>query len=375
MFAKPVLGLLILSITAFFTAGKPAHSPKSKEHAFFVGTYTEGESEGIYRYVLLPDGKLKRQGLVASEKNPSFLTKSKDNRYLLAVNEMNNDAGTGGTVASYAIEGDQLTFIDRKPSGGDSPCYVSIDKSGDVLTANYHSGTVGLLKLSATGTLTGPLDITQHTGSGSTPRQKEPHAHSAFFEPKGEAVISIDLGTNELWFSKIDRENQRLSPLNPAKLAMEPGSGPRHLAFHPKKPWAYVINELSSTVTQVRKNKTGTYELVKSISTLPAGYTGDNACADIHISKDGKFLYASNRGHNSIAIYRVNRSDGSLELLGHESTRGDWPRNFTLSPDNSFLLVANQRGNSIISFKRDKKTGTLEYVDEIQAPSPVCLLF
>ena len=370
--------ILVSTVITFQAFASPAQEIKDnaarKSFDFYVGTYTRAESEGIYRYELNENGTLNRLGLAAATENPSFLVKSDDQKYLLAVNEIRDDSGGGGTVTSFAIDGDRLRFIDQKSSGGASPCYVSIDPSGYVLAANYSSGNVGLLKLASSGTLSGPLDILQHEGRGTHSRQKGPHAHSAWFE-SGNTVITVDLGTNELWFSQLDRNKDKLTPMNPNKLAMAPGAGPRHMAFHPNKPWAYVANELSSTITQLKKTAPGSYEVLRTQSTLPAGYGEANTCADIHISDDGRFLYASNRGHNSIVMYSVNEADGSFRLIGHEATRGDSPRNFTLSPNGDYLLVANQRSNNIISFKRDKDTGTLTFVDEIQAPSPVCLLF
>ena len=185
----------------------------------------------------------------------------------------------------------------------------------------------------------------------------------------------MDLGTNDLWFSKLEISSNKIVPQSPNKLAMPSGSGPRHLTFHPKNPWIYVLNELSSSISMVKQEATDQYEIINTQSTLPEGFEGENLCADIHISRDGNFLYASNRGHNSIVIYEINKSDGSLVLIGHEDVHGDWPRNFTLSPNGDFLLVANERSNNIVSFKRDHQTGKLTFIAEIEAPSPVCLLF
>jgi len=343
---------------------------KSQDLTFFVGTYTRTDSKGIYKYQLSADGSLKNLGLVAESENPSFIAKSADGKYLLAANENRE-----GTISSFSITGGEVKFLDKKPTNGASPCFVTIDPSGYVLATNYNTGSVALYKLTSVGLLDGPLDVLQHEGKGTEPRQAGPHAHSAWWDTSTkDAIITVDLGTNELWFSKLDRTNSKLSPMSPNKLAMPTGSGPRHLAFH-KSGWVYVINELSSTVIQVKKNSTGTYEVAGTYTTLPTGFTGTNQTADIHVSSDGKFLYASNRGHNSIAIYQINKKDGSLVLVGHELVHGDGPRNFTLSPDNEFLLVANQRSNNIVSFKRDKKTGSLKFINEIAAPSPVCLLF
>ncbi len=347
---------------------------KKKELSFYVGTYTQGESEGIYTYQLNADGTLLKIGLAARSENPSFLTKSEDEKYLLAVNENSDENGGGGTVSTFQIKPEGLKAIDIKSSGGDWPCFIATNNSNYVLAANYGSGNVALLKLQTDGTLEGPLDVLQHNGMGTHPRQDAPHAHSAWFNNEDE-IISVDLGTNDLWFSKLDMSSNNMVPQSPEKLAMPAESGPRHLAFHPKNPWIYVLNELSSTVSMVKQNTSGQYEIVTTQSTIPEGFEGENLCADIHISGDGKFLYASNRGHNSIVVYEINKDDGSLNLIGHENVRGDWPRNFTLSPNGNYLLVANERSNNIVSFKRSIQTGKLAFVAETEAPSPVCLLF
>ncbi|MCB0650643.1 MAG: lactonase family protein [Saprospiraceae bacterium] len=347
---------------------------ENKDHTFYVGTYTDGDSQGIYKYSLSEDGHLKKTGLAATAENPSFLALSPDKRFLLAVNETHPEGGAG-MVESFKIKGDTLLLINQRSSGGADPCFVTINESGYVLTANYTGGNVGLLKLNKNGSLTDLLDVEQHTGSGTTDRQEGPHAHSTWFTADGNNVISVDLGTNELWFSQIDSKQEKLVPNDPQKLAMRPGAGPRHLAFHPNGNWIYVINELDNTIDLVQKGETGLYEAVAFFPTLPLGYSEPSFCADIHISSDGKFLYASNRGHNSIAIFSINESDGFLQWAGHENVQGKWPRNFSISPDGNFLLVANQHSNNIVSFKRDKDNGYLEFVDQIEAPSPVCILF
>lgn len=336
---------------------------------FYLGTYTNSDSKGIYKYTLLEDGKLELVGLVAQSENPSFLTKSPDGKYLLAVNE-----NTEGSVESFKIEKDSLVFINRSASGGAHPCHIMTTENGHVLAANYTGGNVGLLELMEDGKLSALLDVQQHSGKGTHTRQDAPHAHSAWLAPDNETIISVDLGTNELIFSKIDSENKKLIPDSTQhKLQMNPEAGPRHLSIHPNKKWIYVIDELTSSVSLVIKEE-GLYTVKSSISTLPEDYAEGNTCADIHISDDGKFLYASNRGHNSIAIFSIGEN-GELSALGHESTKGDGPRNFSLSPNNEFLLVANQNTNNIISFKRNIETGALDFVSEINAPVPVCILF
>lgn len=360
--------MLVTLFIVYNKNDKNTNEMKQQKMPFYVGTYTKGSSEGIYKYSLLDNGKIELIGLVAKSENPSFITKSADNNYLIAVNENKE-----GTVESFKINDDSLNFINKSSSGGAHPCFVTVNNEGYVLVANYTGGNIGLLALGNNGKLSTLLDVQQHYGKGITDRQKAPHAHSVWFEPNDNNIISVDLGTDELIFSSIDSGKQKLIPSEPNKLKVKPGAGPRHLAFHPNENWIYVVNELNSTVSLVKKKKNN-YSLDHSISTLPKNYIEKSTCADIHISDDGKFLYASNRGHNSIAIYSI-KADGKLKLLGHESTRGDEPRNFSLSPSNDFILVANQRTDNIVSFKRDVKTGMLEYVMEVEAFAPVCILF
>lgn len=341
---------------------KPSNKA-NMEQTFFVGTYTEGASKGIYKYAL-KNGFLSKIGLVAEVDNPSFLARS--GNYIVAVNELEN-----GSLTSFKIEEDTLIFQNRSASGGAHPCFVNIDESGNVLTANYTGGNIGYLKI-INGKLSSLLDIQQYEGKGITDRQHTPHAHSVWFVPNTKnKIITADLGTDNLWFSTLDTINHKI--VLDSKLQMQPGAGPRHLSFHPNEKWVYVLNELNATITLLIKEGE-TYEIASNFPTLPQDFNGFNTCADIHISPDGKFLYASNRGHDSIVIYAI-KENGELVVLTHESTRGKTPRNFTLTPDADYLLVANQEGNNIISFKRNKESGLLTFVDEIEAPAPVCLLF
>jgi len=375
LFRLIILALLIIGCqTKKETPKQEEMKQEAITTSFFVGTYTDTISKGIYTYTLSEEGKLKKTGLAAVSNNPSFLTKSFDNNYLLAVNETNSNNGSG-TVESFKINGDSLSFISRSSSGGAHPCFVTLNNKGDVLTANYTAGTIGLLKLNTNGKLSDLLDVQQHTGKGTKKQQKTPHAHAAWFESDNNNIISVDLGTNELWFSKLDTLQHKLQFTSPKTLKVDEGAGPRHLSFHPNGKWIYIINELNSTVSLLKKNEKNTLEKKSSFSTLPEGYTQDSYCADIHISSDGKFLYASNRGHNSLAIFKINIEDGNLQLIEHQSVKGDWPRNFALSPDGNYIIVANQHSNNLVSFKRDKNTGKLVFVDEINAPSPVCILF
>ncbi len=238
-------------------------------------------------------------------------------------------------------------------------------------TAEYPS----FLEKSKDGQLTELLDVQQHQGSGSTKRREGPHAHSGWFSPEG-GLIAVDLGTNQLWFSKIDEEKNLFVPNEPATFTMEEGAGPRHMVIHPEQPWIYVVNELTSSISLVKRDsESNNYGIEQTKSAVPDDFADPNTCADIHISTDGRFVYASNRGHNSIAIFSVDQKNGQLKALGHQDVQGQNPRNFTLSPDENFLLVANQTTNNIVSFKRDQDTGQLKVVHQIDAPTTVCLLF
>jgi len=366
--------ILVLMVTLFATG---CDDPKKEEPVptpIFVGTYTEGESQGIYKYALSSDGSLKKLGLMAEAVNPSFLALSTDGNYLLAVNEVSDDSQMG-FVSSFKIGKDTLSFIDKKPSGGAHPCHIITNSDGFVVVANYSGGNMGLLKIQDDGRLSDLLDVQQHEGSGPHPRQDAPHAHSGWFTEAGD-IISVDLGTNQLWFSSLDSKANRFISKDRPTFSMEPGAGPRHLAIHPEKPWIYVVNELSSSVSLIKEDA-GSVKLgiAQTLTTLPSDFSGENTCADIHISPDGNFLYASNRGHNSIAVFSIDAESGSLSALGHESTRGETPRNFNLSPDGEFLVVANQTSNNLVSFQRNRQTGLLTYKDEIEAPTPVCILF
>lgn len=345
-------------------------------YTFYLGTYTSGasESQGIYKYEMNPDGELRQIGLAVMSENPSFLAQSADKKFLVSVNEVQNDEDVG-TVESYMVFEDTLILLNRQSSGGAHPCFVTVNNKGYVLTANYTSGNVGLLKLEKDGPLTELLDNQQHTGQGTTDRQKTPHAHSAWFSPVDGRIISIDLGTNELWFFHIDEAQHKLVPGEPQKLDMNPGDGPRHLAFHPNGKWIYVVNELSSSVTRIDRSNDGIYTKGPTTSSLPAGYIEPNTCADIHISSGGRFVYASNRGHNSIAVLEVNKNDGALKLLGNKGCGGEGPRNFALSPDEKFILVANQHTNNLVTLSRNPSNGMLKYVSQVEAPAPACIIF
>lgn len=338
---------------------------KAPAYTFYLGTYTADKSEGIYKFTMDASGQMSNLGLSAKTENPSFITLTADNKYLLAVNENEE-----GTMESYRVKEDTLIKINRTSTNGMHPCYITTNVNNMILAANYSSGNVALSKLNEKGEILPLLDLQQHEGMDTTDRQEGPHAHSAWF--KNDKVISVDLGSNELWFSKIVNDKFQYSEQKTLKMAG--GAGPRHLAFHPTESWLYVINELNGTISQIVEDN-GIYKITSTVSTLPAGFEGHNQSADIHISKDGKFLYASNRGPNTIAIFSIDQDSGGLTSLGFESTKGDWPRNFALSPDDKFLLVANERSGNLVVFERNAESGLLNFISEIEAFTPTSIVF
>jgi 6-phosphogluconolactonase len=343
----------------------------------YVGTYTEGtRSEGIYLVRMdRRSGKLQRIGAVNAGANPSFLTIHPNGRVLYAVNELDK-----GAVSAFAIDKgiDGLTRLNEQPSEGGAPCYLSVDRSGRaLLVANYTGGNVALLPIEANGALA-PAHVVQHTGKGpNAERQEAPHAHCILPDASNRFALAADLGADRVFVYRLDLDGKALRHVEGGDAVMRPGAGPRHLAFHPTLPLVFVANELDSTVATLRFDaERGTLAPQGTASTLPAGWTGTNYPADIHVAGNGRSLYASNRGHNSIAVFSVAESTGALALEQVVSTQGDWPRNFSLDPSGRWLLVANQRSDSVIVFGRDPDTGRLTPTEQrIAIPRPVCLRF
>jgi 6-phosphogluconolactonase len=341
-------------------------------YSLLIGTYTGQGSEGIYMLDFnVETGALTNKKLVAETPNPSFLAISHDQQFVYAANESNP-----GSVSSFKWdqENQQLSLINQQPTQGSHPCYVDVSHSGNYLVAaNYSSGNIAFYNLH-NGEINGAPTIRQHEGSGPTDRQKGPHAHFSQFCKSDKFVYAVDLGIDQVIAYPVS-DNGSLGEGHTA-LKLDGGDGPRHLVFHPSRDLVFVINELSSSVVSAKvDHQNGRFERIDKRSTLPKDYKGQNSCADIHISPDGKFLYASNRGHNSIAIFSV-ADNGKLEMIGTKPTNGEWPRNFTLSPNGRHLLVANQRSNNIVVFSIDRKTGLLtETGHEAEVSRPVCLKF
>ena len=352
---------------------------------FFVGTYTRdegwvvGKAEGIYSGEVTDDGEtLAIEDLAAEVVNPSFVTISPDKKHLYAVSELGRSDESTGYIYAYNIDSDQsLDFIDRYPTNGKSPAYITLDPSGElVIAANYQGGKAILYSRDATGRLTYYGEF-NHFGSGTDTGENGSHLHMIKFSPDNKFMYIPDLGNDRLWVYQYDIEQGTFT--EPAKhfMLMNYGDGPRHMDFRPDGKFAYVINELSSTISVFSVNSgSGNLLPVQRISTLPESFSGWNSTADIHVHPSGKFLYGSNRGHNSIASYAINEEDGTLTLIGHTSTEGEFPRNFAIHPDGDFLYAANQNTDNITVFSIDEVSGALTYTGEsIEVSTPVCIAF
>jgi 6-phosphogluconolactonase len=353
------------------------------ELLLYVGTYTSGKSEGIYLYRLnLSSGELKHVATTRGVVEPSFLALAPSRRFLYAVNEVEQFGGQkSGAVSAFAVDQGtgELRFLNQQPSLGGAPCYLDVDNSGKfVLIANYVGGNVTVLPVKRDGSLGPAIDMKQaHGSSVNKERQESPHAHCIVLDRANKFAYSCDLGTDKIMNFRFDARTGKLLPSEQPWVQVKPGSGPRHLAFHPGGKHVFVLNELDSTVTAfARDQDKGSLKQLQTITTLPAGFSGENSGADIHVSSDGRFLYCSNRGHDSIALFIIDPRGGGLSAVGHESTRGKTPRNFAIDPTGAFLLAANQKSDNIVVFRRDQKTGRLAGTDHVaEVPSPVCLKF
>src|SRR5215510_3810700 len=353
---------------------------KSNELLLYVGTYTNGKSEGIYIYRMnLAGGELKRAATVKGVPNPSFLAIDPKRRFLYAANESGEFAGRkGGGVTAYAIDrktGD-LRKLNEQHSPG-VPCHVSVHPTGRfVFAANYGGGSVVIYPVLAGGRLGDASDVAQHTGKGGDPkRQDAPHAHCILPDAEGRHLFAPDLGIDKVMIYRIDMKRGKFIPNGFA--ATKAGAGPRHFDFHPSGKFAYVINELDSTLTAFTYDKTkGALTESQTVSTLPPDFNGTSFCADVHVHPSGRFVYGSNRGHDSVVVFAIDQSTGKLSLIAHESTQGKWPRNFGVDPTGAFLLAANQNTDNVVAFRIDQQTGKLTATGQTtEIPSPVCLKF
>lgn len=345
----------------------------------FVGTYTGPLSKGIYSARFdAATGKLSTPTLAAEAASPSFLAIHPNRRYVYAANEINSfQDKPAGSISAFAIEGSNLKLINAVSSKGTGPCHVATDRTGRWLfAANYNGGSVAAFPIQANGGLGEASSFFQHTLTSVTPRQNGPHAHVVVLSPDNRFLLVADLGGDRVFVYRFDEKSGKLTPNEPAAGILPPGSGPRHVAFSKDGRLLYVLNELNATVTTFGWDaKSGSLTDMGSVSALPAGYTGNKSGAEIVVHPTGKFLYTSNRGHDSIAIFAIG-ADGKLTAVGHQPTGGRTPRNFTIDPSGKFLLAANQDSGNISIFRIDANTGRLTPAGgPVDVPAPVSILF
>ena len=351
------------------------------DYLVYIGSYASSDEDGIHVYRLdMATGALTHQSGIGGVDSPSFLEISPNRRHLYAIGETSEVNGTpGGAVAAFQIDQQTgaLTHLNTESAVGTGPCHISVDHTGcHVLVANYGGGSVAILPINADGSLGAASDFVQHQGSSIDPnRQQEPHAHSIFVTPNNQHAFAPDLGLDKIKIYAIDHDSGKLSEQRPGEV--EPGSGPRHLDFHPNGRYAYVITEMGNTITVFDYDAdAGTLNATQAISTLPEGYAETSHTADIHIHPNGKFLYGSNRGHDSIAVYAIDPNNGQLETVEIVATGGNGPRNFGLDPTGTYLIAGNHGSNDIFTFAVDGDTGKLTPTGHrVEVPSPVCHKF
>jgi 6-phosphogluconolactonase len=352
----------------------------------FVGTYTNSKaspSEGIYRLEFDPaDGSLTPKGVAAKSADPSFLAVHPNGEFLYAVNELGEFEGEkAGAVSAFALDAasGELKPLNQQSSRGAHPCHLTIDPSGKVvLAANYSGGSVVCLPIDPAGTLRPASSFIQHQGKSVDPdRQTAPHAHSANLDPTGKLALVADLGLDKVLLYDLDADAGKLTPHDPAFAKVAAGSGPRHLAWHPSGRFAYVITEMGNTVAAFAYDEAkGSLDEIQSIPTLPGDFRGTSHCAEVVAHPSGKFLYGSNRGHDSLAIYKVDPATGKLTAAGWQPVGGKNPRGFSIDPTGGFLLAASMDSDRIVVFRIDPETGGLTAVGEpVSLPKPVCIRF
>ncbi len=370
-----IILLALVYIIAFQLQSAP------RELLVYIGTYTKTEEQGIHWLKLdMGTGKLTAVGKLSGQKNPSFLAIHPNKKFLYAVNEIGSYKGEkAGGVSAYSIDQKTgtLTFINQQSSKGGAPCHLVIDATGrNVLVANYTGGSVVSLPVSRKGRLRQASSFIQHTGSSLLkPRQAAPHGHSINVSPGNKFAVAADLGLDKVLVYGFDPKGGKMTPAGFAKVA--PGSGPRHFAFHPNGMFAYVINEITLTVTAFSWDETkGKLEEIQTITTLPVERGKGMSTAEVQVHPSGKFLYGSNRGHNTIAVFSIDQKTGKLSAVQHQSTLGKTPRNFGIDPTGKFLIAANQSSGDIFTFWINQDTGQLKSTGhKIEVPMPVCVKF
>jgi 6-phosphogluconolactonase len=375
---RALAGLLL------FLLGASIASAASGEYFVYIGTYTRTRGKGIYMFRFQPaTGKVTALSLAAETPSPSFLAIDPKQKFLYAANEHDGPdvPGKNSTVSAYAIDPKTgaLTFLNKVSCRGEGPAHIALDKTGKaLLAANYRSGSLALLPIEADGRLGEVTGFAQHHGIGPQPRAEGPHAHGAAFSPDNRFALVADRGLDQVLIYRYDQAKGTLTPNDPPFFDATPGAGPRHLAFHPNGRILYELNEPGSTITVLAYGAAGgTLNRIQEITTLPAGFTGTNVTAQLQIDRSARFLYASNRGADNLAVFAIDPAKATLTLVEHVSTQGKTPRDFSLDPTGGYLFAANQNSDTVVLFRVDAKTGRLTATGQVveHVPEPTCVLF
>jgi 6-phosphogluconolactonase len=370
------------ALVSFFLLGA-ADRAGSKPFLVYFGTYTGADSKGIYVSRFDPDtGKLSEPTLAAESVNPAFLTLAPDRRFLFAVNETEQFNGqAGGAVSAFKLDASsgKLEFLNQQPSGGTDPCHLVTDPGGKyVLVANYTSGSVAALPVETNGTLDPASSVIQHRGSSvNRERQAGPHAHCVAVDPAQHRVFVCDLGLDKVMIYRLSETDGKLTPEEIPSAGLKPGSGPRHIVFSSDRRHAYVLSEMGATLTVFRYNpEHGDLNEIQTVSTLPEDFHGKNTSAEVALLPSGKFIYASNRGDDSIAVFAVDEASGRLSFVERQSSHGKTPRCFAIDPTGHYLIAANQNSENVVVFRIDAQTGKLTWTGQtIEVGKPVCVTF
>jgi len=377
---------LIRALAGFllFLFGASIAGAASREYFVYIGTYTRSRGKGIYTFRFQPaTGKLTALSLAAETPSPSFLAVHPNRKFLYASNEHEGEdlPGKNNTVSAFAIDPKTgtLTFLNKVSCRGEGPAHIAVDPTGKaLLAANYRSGSLALLSIQADGRLGEATGFAQHHGIGPKPRQEGPHAHGAAFSPDNRFALVADRGLDQVLIYRFDASQGTLTPNDPPVFDATPGAGPRHLAFHPNGRILYELNEPGSTVTVLAYGAAGgTLSRLQEIATLPPGFTGTNSTAQLQTDRAGRFLYASNRGADNIAVFAIDPAKGTLTPVEHVSTQGKTPRDFSLDPTGGYLFAANQNSDTVVVFRVNAKTGRLTPDGRVveHVPEPTCVVF
>ncbi|WP_198172499.1 lactonase family protein [Hymenobacter ginkgonis] len=379
-FRAPFAAIVLLAGASLASCTRAVPGTSGHDELVYIGTnIADPQQNSIYLYHLSPaTGELLPLGAMKGGASPTYLTMDAAHRHLYAVSETQTYMGApGGGVSTLAIDphNGTLAMLNQQPSTGASPCYISLDRTGkNALVANYVGGNVAMLPVRADGQLDPAGATDQHQPpTGPHKNQDKPHAHCFVTSPDNRYAFSVDLGTDKVYGYQLDAAQHQLRLLPTPAFVTKPGTGPRHLVFHPNGRWAYLENELNSTVSALTYNAAaGTFQEIETLTQLPAGFAGDNSGADVHVSPDGRFLYTSNRGDNSLAVFAIDGASGHLALVQHISTQGKTPRNFALDPSGQVLLVANQNSDNVFTYHVDKQSGKLTSTGKsVSLPSPM----